>query len=117
MIRAKTTATTPPMRKAKKNGNPNTHKKRVVIAPNPKKAACPKLTCPAYPARIFQLWAKQIYKKIRIMILMRSFLFVNNGTKVRKRAIPKLRKRTFLFPDNLSSSAYALAKQSLRPKF
>jgi hypothetical protein len=67
-----------------------------VIAPNPKKAACPKLTCPVYPARIFQLWAKQIYKKIRTIKLMRSFLFVNNGTRARKMVIPILKKRNFL---------------------
>jgi hypothetical protein len=39
MIREKMTAMNPPVRKAKKNGVPHIHKKRVVIAPNPKKAA------------------------------------------------------------------------------
>jgi hypothetical protein len=67
----------------------------VVIAPSPKKAACPKLTCPVYPARIFQLWAKQIYKKMRTMILMISFLFVNKGTRARRMAIPKPKKIFF----------------------
>jgi hypothetical protein len=96
MIRASTTAETPPVRKAKKNGVPHTHKTLVVIAPNPKKAACPKLTCPAYPARTFQLWARQTYKKIRIIKLMRSFLFVNSGTRARKMTIAKFKKSVFL---------------------
>jgi hypothetical protein len=95
MIMAKATATTPPVRKAKKKGYPHTHKNRVVIAPSPKKAACPRLTCPVYPARMFQLWAKEIYKKMRIIKLMRSFLFVNNGTRARRMAIPILKKRFF----------------------
>ncbi len=83
MIRAKIAATTPAVRKLSINGVPHPHKNRVVIAPIPKKAACPKLICPVKPARIFQLWDSVINKKIKISKLIKSFLLVNRGIRAR----------------------------------
>src|SRR5262245_8853803 len=56
-------AASPPAAKLTAKGVPPSHNWRMTNEPMPKKAACPRLICPANPARMFQLEASDATMK------------------------------------------------------
>ena len=65
MIMAKATAASPPTMRATMKGRPLNHSVRVTRAPIPKKAACPRLVCPANPPSMFQLCPMAMPRQMR----------------------------------------------------
>src|SRR5690554_1765483 len=124
-MKAATVAVTPPARKLIKKGTPCIHNRRVKRAPMPKKAAWPRLICPAKPPTMFQLEARAAMMKSSTAVVRMLLSFVSSGNSRSARATTP--RSTFLSvraERNLTLNASTLtrspsdivaSKQPLRP--
>jgi hypothetical protein len=87
---AKSAAANAPARRAKGRGSPDSQRYRAIRAPKPKKAAWPRLFCPAYPPMMFQLCDKIIYWKVKHnQVKISSRMFIRGiSTKTASMLVP-----------------------------